>query len=197
MKTTDAITLLEDALQKHEEQGTTSIELAAVRQYATKIREWQDEDEKSGSDEPSEIHMERYRAQLTAWVERYKLEHDRNMEMFRSTIQAGQNALRTCLLINGGAAVALLAFLGHVASGEGAGASMPMVAVARALAFYVAGVLIGGLASGFTYLAQFFFSDDWNKTGHAFNTAAILSGLLSLGLFGYGSYLAYVFFTAL
>lgn len=195
MKTTDALSLLDDAIQKAAAEGVRTIELAALKQYVEQLRKWHGEDEKRGPDAEHEARMEHFRAKLTNWIEDHKRHHEWNVEMFRSVIQSGLGALRTCLLINGGAAVALLAFAGHIAGSEVAG--VPMAAVAKAMGGYVAGVVAGGLASGVTYLAQWFFADDWEKTGFALNITAIVLGLGSIALFGFGSYLAYRVFVAL
>jgi hypothetical protein len=194
MKAHEILHLLDDAIGKAEAQSVTTIQLAALKQYAAQLRQWHEQDEKQQPDVGHEARMEQFRAQLSRWAEQPKLEHESNLEAFRAVIQSGQNALRTCLLINGGAAVALLAFLGHLVSNDISGA--PMRAVATAMAAYVTGVLAGGLASGFTYLSQWFHADDWDKTGFALNILSILLGLGSLGLFGWGSWLAYHVFAA-
>ncbi len=48
---------------------------------------------------PSEATIERYKAELQKWVEEQKNIHAQGMEMFKSVIQAGQNALRTAFLM--------------------------------------------------------------------------------------------------
>lgn len=196
MKTTDALSLLDDAIQKISAAGVQSEGLAALKQYAEQLRKWHEEDERRGLDaEQQAARLEDFRARLANWVEDHKRQHDWNLEMLRSVIQLGQGALRTCLLINGGAAVALLAFAGHIVSSETE--VVPLAAVAKAMGAYVFGVLAGGLASAVTYLSQWFFAHDWDKTGFVLNIAAIVIGLGSIALFGIGSYLAYAVFVAL
>jgi hypothetical protein len=87
-------------------------------------------------------------------VEEHKNIHAHGVEMFRSVIQAGQNALRSAFLMNGGASVALLAFVGHLSSV--APKKVPMLA--PSLATFVGGVLVAALASGVTYLSQWFYA---------------------------------------
>lgn len=45
--------------------------------------------------------MEHMRAELTNWIEQQQRKHERDVEMFRSVISSGRNALKACLLING------------------------------------------------------------------------------------------------
>ena len=144
---------------------------------------------------PSEATIERYKAELQKWVEEHKNVHAQGVEMFRSVIQAGQNALRTGFLMNGGASVALLAFVGHL-SGV---APEKVSALAPSLAIFVSGVLVAALASGATYLSQWFYAGEasWKRrTGFALNIAAILLGLGAYGVFALGISRAYRVFSS-
>lgn len=118
-----------------------------------------------------------------------KLEHESNLEMFRSTIQAGQQTLRSVILINGGAAVALLAFTGHSLVNKIPGIELPEIA--WSLSGFVTGVLAGGLATGFTYLTQYLGSRDWEKLAFACNVVAIAVGAAGFAAFAWASYRAY------
>jgi type IV secretory pathway VirB4 component len=110
----------------------------------------------STSARPSEATIERYKAELQKWVEEHKNIHAQGVEMFRSVIQAGQNALRTAFLMNGGASVALLAFVGHLSSV----APERVSTLAPSLTVFVGGVLVAALASGVTYLSQWFYAGE-------------------------------------
>lgn len=58
--------------------------------------------------------MEAYKADLNSWVASRQQRHEFNLEMLKATITTGQTALKSSLLINGGAAVAMLAFVGNM-----------------------------------------------------------------------------------
>lgn len=58
--------------------------------------------------------LEQYKAHLQLEVERHKDVNASNLEMFKSVITAGQSAMRSAFLLNGGAAIALLAFITHL-----------------------------------------------------------------------------------
>ena len=49
-------------------------------------------------------------------LERWKANNAIGIEMFKSVIEAGLNALKSAMIINGGASVALLAFMGALLS---------------------------------------------------------------------------------
>jgi len=84
---------------------------------------------------------ELYKAELQKWVEEHKNVHAHSVELFRSVILAGQNALRTAFLMNGGAAVALLAFVGHLATTD----PHRVPSLAPSLTMFVGGVLVAAL----------------------------------------------------
>jgi len=141
--------------------------------------------------------IEHFKAQLQITVEQEKSRHVADLEMFRSVIQSGQNAVKTSLLMNSGAAVALLAFIGKLT--EQRQVHIPLFA--GALAVFVGGVFSIVVASGFTYLSQWTYtgSTRWSwRTGTVFNIISIVLGLCSYGLFIWGAvkgYSAFMSFT--
>ena len=88
------------------------------------------------------------RQQLTQ-AQRFEME----MGMIRAGLEFGLTALKAAMLINGAAAIAILAFLGALASGE-----LEFVVVtrfARALLLFVLGTLIAAFSAGSGYLSQY------------------------------------------
>lgn len=149
-----------------------------------------DEVIKSPDEELSQVSLERYKAELQIWVEQNKDAHVSRIEMFRSVITVGQNALRTAFLMNGGATIALLAFLGKLS--EEHQDRIPIFA--NSLIVFVFGVSLIGLASGFTYFSQMFYASNkpWcYKLGLLLHMFVILLGLSSYGFFVWGSIRAY------
>ncbi|QAZ47544.1 hypothetical protein [Mesorhizobium sp. Pch-S] len=146
--------------------------------------------EQSPEPNPSPAELERYKAELTQHVENIKLAHATDLEMFRSVITLGQNAIRSMTTINGGASVALLAFLGHLASIR----SSSIPTFAGCLAPFVFGTLLAGLVSGGTYLSQWLYGYDTPATkmaGLVANVVVILLGLASFAAFGVGAWWTY------
>ena len=147
----------------------------------------------SPEDGSSTLALEKYRADLQVWVEHHKRNHASDLEMFKSVISSGQNALRTAFLMNGGATVAILAFLGKLSDGNKA--KIPIFS--ESLVMFVIGVLAITMSSGMTYLSQWFYhtSETWKlKTGFALNIFAIVLGLSSYGFFIWGAIRAYMAF---
>jgi hypothetical protein len=150
----------------------------------------------TGPSEISQDQIEHLKAQLQIMVEREKSNHASDLEMFRSVIQSGQNALKTALLMNGGASVALLAFIGKLT--EERQAHIP--AFTNALTVFVLGVFCIVVASGSTYLSQWLYAAEsgWKeRAGFGFNLLSIILGLASYGLFiwamtkAHGAFLAF------
>ena len=85
-----------------------------------------------------------------------------DVEMFRSVIAAGQNAMRSATLINGGAGVALLAFIGHVWDK----ALTPNIVrgLTWSLLLFMSGVLTSAMAGGTTYVCQALYAREWERT---------------------------------
>ena len=72
-----------------------------------------------------------------------------------SIIKSGDAALRACLLINAGAAVAILAFMGSVISRDATASHKVIVEVAPGLNWFAGGVLAAVVAMGLTYVVHF------------------------------------------
>jgi hypothetical protein len=137
--------------------------------------------------------LELYKAELQKWVEEHKNAHAHSVELFKSVIQAGQSALRTAFLMNGGASVALLAFAGHLASIDPK--RVPLVA--PSLTIFVVGVLVAAIASGVTYLGQWFYASERardRRIGFYLNVAAILLGFGAYVVFAFGMWRGYRLF---
>lgn len=185
MNTQQLLDMLDQSLADAAAKGARAIDVGALQQLVEGLRKIVE----ASSAHVAAEEQKRMQTSFENWLETNRQQHEWKLEGFRSVIQAGQSALKSCILINGGAAVALLAFLGHLVQQHEPAVSVH--ALASAMSVFVGGVFAGGLASGFTYLSQWFFADDWNKTGFTFNIAAILTGLASLGCFCWGGLLAY------
>jgi hypothetical protein len=119
--------------------------------------------------------------------------HDDWVETYKSLITLSTEGFKFCALANGGAAVALLAYLGNVA-----GKSAPVPDVRCAMASFLAGLVLCGVAMLFAYISQLTRlnrlsrredpSKDWRLT------VVIVFTMASLIAFGCGSWLAVVAF---
>jgi hypothetical protein len=78
--------------------------------------------------------------------------HEFSMRIDDSGIKSGDALLRNVLLINGGAAVAILAFMGSVISKD-AGSHKIIGDIAGGLTYFASGVIASVAALGLTYLS--------------------------------------------
>ena len=166
-------------------KGTASI-------FCDNIIAYLDEVLNSPEPEPTPHDFERYRAVLQDWVEARKHQHESEREMFRSVITAGQGAIKSSFLLNGGASVALLAFIGHLAQID----TGRVPEFAPSLLLFALGVLAIAVTSGLTYFSQWLYGGSFKKTGFAFNIVCIVLGLVSYGLFTWGLLATYSAFVA-
>lgn len=115
-----------------------------------------------------------------------------NLELFKSVIETTKILIQSLILINGGSAVALLAFIGHLAS---SGNGHPSVSsFAAPLLCFVIGVGTAAFFGGLIALAQKLYSHHLRRSGNASVMASILLALASFTAFGLGSYWAYKVF---
>ncbi|MHC2298165.1 hypothetical protein [Rhizobium mongolense] len=168
------------------QQGTAAIFVDNLITYLSNVQD-------APSAEPSMAELERYKADLSSHLEAAKHNYNGEIEMFKSVIMAGQNAIRTIVGINGGASVAMLAFIGHLAVNKS-----PFVATyASCLLPFAIGTLLGGLVSGGTYLTQWLYAGGpkAKKAGFVANVVAILAGIGAFSSFGIGAWWTYEAFT--
>lgn len=127
------------------------------------------------------------------WKTQAPLQHASRLEMFKSVVEAGQTALISAMAINGGAAVALLAFLGNLLTTQAEDVDpFPISGIGIALLVFLLGLGCAGLASGIRYLVQTAYSLRWKKSGIALNIVSIGLGLASFSAFFLGSVWAYL-----
>lgn len=125
-----------------------------------------------------------------------ELNDQRWIETYKSLINLSIEGFKFCALANGGAVVALLAYLGNVA---GKGATPPDMRLA--MASFLVGVTACGLAMLFAYITQLTLFNEHNgrqrqKLTHGWLLwCAIGLTLLSILAFGVGSWLAVIRFS--
>jgi hypothetical protein len=112
------------------------------------------------------------------------------LETLKSLILVSLQGLKLLALFNGGAAVALLAYLGNVA-----GKGLPVPNMRFPMACYVVGLIACGLAFFFGYLTQFRLYNEsmgWSpQRQHVkHQVTGIIFALLSLAAFAVGSCVA-------
>jgi len=180
---------LKQTIEQIRASGTAAIYCDNLIAYLTEVSE-------KPSADPSPAELEHMKFQFQQTVEQTKATYSISMENFRAVIAAGQSAIRTMLVLNGGAAVAMLAFIGHLATESSTQGSIGRYATT--ILFFALGALAAATVSAGTYLGQWFYghyaSPTHVKIGHYLNVAVIVVGLASLGLFTGGMIDAYFAF---
>ena len=134
--------------------------------------------------------MDEWRAKFEAKRDNVKAENAIQLEMTNATCVAGQGALKTTIIMNGGASVALLAFIGNTWIHKGDGVAMLSIA----LFLFAVGVLSGCAATGVTYLAQSIATEENKDQWKVRNNWAIVLWITSCGFFLAGLVFACIIF---
>ncbi|MBE5317307.1 MAG: hypothetical protein H4O13_18095 [Xanthomonadales bacterium] len=186
----EVIENLRAAVRDAEAAGHKAIDPAALKSFLDSL-------EREASGRPSqqmvaEANLEEYRARLSKWIADNAHFNEWSLESFRQIIALGQSAIKSIFFINGGAAVALLAFIGHLAtSATTAKAVMPF---AHSLQLFVFGVFCAALTSALTYLCQLAYggSKRWHgRVGIGLHILTVASGVGSFVYFFCGAEAAY------
>ena len=152
------------ALNEVLKSGQAAVDIAALKQFLQSVEK----------DVP--LDREVMKLQHESRLAQYKAERDIDIEMLKSVIETAKTALNSSILINGGAAAAVLALVGNI-YGKGATPGVPVPLVYGLVAF-TSGVLLGGLATAGTYLTQYWYRHKENRKAVACHIA---SALLVLG----------------
>lgn len=110
-------------------------------------------------------------------------------ESFKATVQLAISLLKTIMLLNGAAAVAILSFIGNYKS------KLNIEYITNALLIYVVGVLLSAIAYGLSYLAQYHYTYSPVSVGDTYRRIVIIVVIGSMLYFMSGSicfYLAFV-----
>jgi hypothetical protein len=127
------------------------------------------------------------------------------LKVNEAAIEQANLALRTAVLINGGAAVVVLGFVGalasHTSGGTGGGKvtfSPQLAEVASSLIWFAWGAFAGTAAMGFSYVTNYFIAErSWSRDRKSraqhriarfFHVIAVIGGIGSIGLFVFGMF---------
>ena len=125
----------------------------------------------------------------------YSAQSASGLELFKSVIEMAKTTVTSLILINGGSAVALLALIGHLASGGNS--PTPISSFAKPLLYFVIGVFAAAFFGGLIFLTQKLYSERWTRCANVASWIAALVGLGSFAAFGAGSYFGYKVFAGM
>ncbi len=132
------------------------------------------------------------RQHLQGQLAEFEARHKSTLELFKATVEAGKEALNSVILINGGAVVAILSFLGAVAV-KGAEQKLAGYLTLPLLQFGL-GVFSGSFAFGVRYLSQACYGAYNERWGNIFRAVAVVLTLAAYTSFAFGVSNAYLSF---
>ena len=186
MSVKEFATRMKTTIEQTKAKGTAAI-------YCDHLIEYLDQVSKSHEASPPSHEIEDYDEKFLFGIESYRQQHQMDRDMFRSVVDAGREAIKSSLLLNGGAAVALLAFIANQKSKQESVAEY-----ADCLLYFTSGALTIVVVSGLTYLSQWWYAKPkkWTQNaGFSLNIVCIVLGFLSYVLFAKGIYFSYSAFS--
>jgi hypothetical protein len=186
----DLIEVLRGALDKMKSEGHTAVPIAGLESFLSTAQEKLQNETVSVPPEVIEHAKMVHAANLAA----YEAQTASSRELFKSVIDMSKVTVTSLILINGGSAVALLAFVGQLASAEQP--RMPIASFAAPLAAFVVGVGTAAFFGAFILVTQKLYAQRWIKCAVLTSWASVAIGLSSFAAFGVGSCFAYRVFAA-
>lgn len=134
------------------------------------------------------------------------ISRDEHLHVFSNVFSYGHASTKAAIILNGGAAIALLAFIGHALTNGEANSIFVAAELSKAMSWLFYGAGFGGAIAGFAYLAQVFFvRANWceekrspptsssfviwlNKNSRLFGNIFMATGVLS----GISSYVCFI-----
>ena len=162
-------------------QGVKTLDLEALESYIENLNK--------GTESSIELQKMNHQSSLA----HYDAQIKNNIALFKSVIDSGREAINALVLINGGAVISLLGFMGATIS-KGLSSSLG-ANLTHPLLYVGIGVLAGALAFGGRYCAQWFYSSTMMKTGHSFLVGTIIVVITGYAFFGVGICEAYTAFS--
>jgi hypothetical protein len=179
------------AITEARDAGRKTIKILALEEFLQSIEL---EINKNGeiNENKLQARIVEFRAENERNLAQYNAEVSSNLEIFRSGVTAGLAATRAMIIINGGACVAILAFIGGLFEKK----ELLAKSLAITLLYFALGVLSGGLVAGLTYLNQAAYNEGKDQLGNVIRVICIVVGLTSYIFFAVGGYQAYSLISA-
>ncbi len=189
MKAEDAIKTIETAILDVKKQNQSMVSVDALLQYLERLKE--DIKNTAVFDQKKlDVDLALLRTGHERNLAHYEAQQQHSLEMLRAVITYGQAAIKSAILINGGAAVALLAFIGNIWA-KTTTTQFAIDSLTKAIVFFALGVVTGAIGTGTTYITQYLYSENRQKPAYAFHIVTVLIVLSTYALFCFGVYGAY------
>lgn len=188
MEATEVVKIIQQAVQdvKNKNQGMVSTD-ALLKYLDALARDVESSNQRTQRQMEADLAV--FRAEHERNIAQYQAHQTHAVELLRSVITYGSAALKSALLINGGAAAAILALIGNIWLKETGAAAVKSLTMAILLFSF--GVLAAAIGTAGSYFSQYCYSEPFPRAAIVFHTITVVLVLLSYGLFGFGSYEAY------
>ena len=147
------INKLRDEIGAVKNKGITSVTIESLENFLNEV-----ESNSSPSFEhlkmANDIDMNNAKLQNDVKIALQKVISDHAIEMFKSVLTSANNAVKACMIINGGAALSLLTFIGKLATETKPQNISPY---AFACIAFCTGLAFSALAASGTYFSQYYF----------------------------------------
>lgn len=140
--------------------------------------------------EDKKLTLDRYRSRLERSklkLEFYKVREDARKPSAEAITKFADATIRSLLILNGGAALALLTF---AANARNLGSSIATDALQAAVLAFGSGAAAATATAFFTYVSQAIYHHRNDKAGNRVRAVAIVFGFVSLGAFAFGTWSA-------
>jgi len=182
MEPNEAVGIVEGWLTDVQNSGATTVAIAVLQRDLARLKQ-----------------------EVGASVEDYKLNHQgriaefqaqalRRSDLTRGLLDSGREALNALVLVNGGAAVALLGVLGAIVGRPSAAANSEQLALP--LLLFGLGVLLGVVGFGMRYISWAALDAAKNRLAIATTWIAAILVVVGYVSYGFGVYQAYAHFHA-
>lgn len=133
---------------------------------------------------------EKFEHEQCIWEVTAPLENAQNLEMFISVIESGGSTLRAGMITNGGAAIALLAFLGNTLATGADSVSLDVAQLSCAMLIFFIGTSVAAFAYGLRYITQYcyYVKCTWARTPHRIAFVVGMAPFLCFMLGGWAAY---------
>lgn len=192
MQASEALDQFKKAIEELEATGQNSVPTVNLKSYLAVLTQDAVRQEAGQATMSSE--------QASRQLEIWKTKIGVGSEMLKATIEAGQTALKSAIIINGGAAVSMLAFVGNAITKSDLRPGSPLLThTGVALFIFMIGTGLAGTSTAIRYLSQHCYQDAsydnasplWRLWGNRFAVASVVLGVGSFASFFAGGYLAF------
>lgn len=191
MKPQEVIQMIRKAVSDVRDRNEEVVSVEALLNYLTALdQDVASIDESDGK--KLEVDLAMFRAEHERNLAHYDAQQQNSRQMWDSVFTYGQAALKSAILINGGAAAGLLAFIGNIWS-KGIN-PLAVEHLTDAILAFALGVLSAAVGTGTTYVTQYGYCSNWKVVARTFHILTLIVVVASYVLFMVGSHASYIAF---